>query len=88
MRATRSFWVGLAIFYAGILAIIGVFALVAGATVGEAHRNAIPDMLAEAARALIYAAGILLFGLGNCRRTPRVPLAASTTWSTTTTVAR
>ncbi|MGB8329193.1 MAG: hypothetical protein WCE62_03630, partial [Polyangiales bacterium] len=65
MRVTRSFWVGLAVFYAGLLAIIGAFALVAGAALSEAHRNAIPAMLAEAAPALIYAASILLFVCGG-----------------------
>ena len=68
MRATRSFWVALAIFYAGILAIIGAFALVAGAGADEAQRPAIRDMLAEAAPALVYAAIILLFVCGGVLR--------------------
>jgi DNA polymerase-3 subunit epsilon len=65
MRTPRSFWVWLAVFYTGVLAIIGAFALVAGAGIDEAHRDAIPRMLAEAAPALVYAAGILLFVCGG-----------------------
>jgi DNA polymerase-3 subunit epsilon len=61
MRVTRGFWAWLAVFYAGILAVIGAFAMVAGAGIDEAQRPAIRDMLAEAAPALVYVSIILLF---------------------------
>ncbi len=61
MRAARRYWVWLAVFYAGMLAIIGAFALVAGAGLDETHRSSMSAMLAESGPALIYAAGILLF---------------------------
>ena len=65
MRATRSFWVWLAVFYAGFLAIIGAFAHGGrrGPRRGAPRRR--PGMLAEAAPALVYAAGILLFVCGG-----------------------
>jgi DNA polymerase-3 subunit epsilon len=68
MRAARGYWVGLAVFYAGILALVGAFALVAGAGIDEAQRPAIRGMLTEAAPALIYAAVILLFVCGGVLR--------------------
>ena len=61
MRVARGFWIGLAIFYAGVLAIVAAFALVASAGFDEAQRKTIPGILAAAAPALIYAAVILLF---------------------------
>ncbi len=61
MKVIRSFWVWLAVFYAGMLAVVGAFALVAGAGIDEAQRPAIRVILAEAAPALVYVSIILLF---------------------------
>ena len=60
-RFPNSFWIWLAAFYAGILVVIGAFALVAGGGVDEAQRQAFLGTLADGAPALFYAAGILLF---------------------------
>ena len=50
MRAARGYWVGLAVFYAGILALVGAFALVAGAGIDEAQRPAIRGPIRRSSR--------------------------------------
>jgi DNA polymerase-3 subunit epsilon len=61
MKLARSFWVWLAVAYAGVLVVVAAFALVASAGIDEAQRPAIAGTLAAAAPGLIYAAIILLF---------------------------
>src|SRR5512141_1322548 len=61
MRATRRYWVWLAVSYAGIVSLIGVFVVLPGVGVDEPRRDAYFAALADAGPALVYAAGILLF---------------------------
>jgi len=61
MTRWGSFGLWLAVLFAGTLAVIVAFALVAGAAVEDTHRHAFAEILGEAAPALVYAAGILLF---------------------------
>ncbi len=68
MKLARSFWIWLAVFYVGVLAVVGAFALVAGMGIDETQRPAIAGVLAEAAPGLIYAAIILLFGCAGVLR--------------------
>ncbi len=61
MRATKRFWIWLAALYAGILAIVAVFAVIAGWAVDEGQRQAFLAALGGAAPALVYVAAILVF---------------------------
>jgi DNA polymerase-3 subunit epsilon len=61
MKAARGFWVWLAVFYFGVLAVIGAFAQVAVVGIDATQRQAWVRTLVEAGPALVYAAGILLF---------------------------
>ena len=61
MKAPRGFWLWLAVFYCGILAVMGAFAQVAVVAIDAEHRQTWLRQLAEAGPALVYAAAILLF---------------------------
>ena len=67
MKARRAFWLWLAVFYAGIVAVIGAFAVVAALAVGDAPRQALRDTLPDALPALVYAAAILAFAGSTTR---------------------
>jgi DNA polymerase-3 subunit epsilon len=68
MRVARGFWVWLAVFYAGILAVVAAFALMAGAGLDDAQQAAVASMLARAAPLLIFGAvGLLLICAGVLR---------------------
>jgi hypothetical protein len=61
MKAPRGFWLWLAVFYGGILAVMGAFTQVAVVAIDAEHRQAWLRQLADAGPALVYAAAILLF---------------------------
>ncbi len=64
MRFTREFWIWLALFYVGTLAIIAASFLLIAVVVESGDRAALSHMLDENAVVLAYGAAILLFGCG------------------------
>jgi DNA polymerase-3 subunit epsilon len=77
MKASRSFWLILAVLYAGALAIAGSFAVVLGASVPPGERDAAYAMISEALPALAYTAIVALFACAGLARwlTQRYPVA-------------
>jgi DNA polymerase-3 subunit epsilon len=78
MKPTRRYWFSLAAFYGGTVAIVVAFALILALSAELPRRDIFLAILADAAPALVYTAGILLFVCGGVLRWlfRRYPLAA------------